>query len=280
MFDKLYVVATVIADAYLTDIAFMEYKDQARKEMYKRPVPAEGGVTTYFGYVIDRADHIKLFVGDPSEQLRKMMHTYEPLEKVEKGIKEIMKHHGMTAAQMSEKFGISRQSLRDWSSGRASPKNYVLNLIEWALEYHLLYQYDENASVSDLPYSNVGIAKITGMPIRTLEDWKSGRRKPTKYVESLICCYVREIEEMGKRRQDVNSDHSNGNVVNEKMVQLCNKVGADPELLKAGRLSIEEMLAFTHCFVDSSGEIIDQDTMESTGIMYEDVVYCVDEIRE
>lgn len=61
--------------------------------------------------------------------------------------------------------------------------------------------------------------------------------------------------------------------MNEKMRELCNIVGAEPELMPYNRMTTAEILDCIHCIVDEDGEIIDQDTGTHTGIWYEEVEY-------
>lgn len=62
--------------------------------------------------------------------------------------------------------------------------------------------------------------------------------------------------------------------MNEKMRELCKIVGAEPELMRHARMSADEILACINCAVDNeSGEIIDLDTGNYTGIWFLDVEY-------
>ena len=61
--------------------------------------------------------------------------------------------------------------------------------------------------------------------------------------------------------------------MNEKMKELCEIVGVNPELMQYNRMTTDEILECIHCRVDDDGEIIDDDTDKPTGIYYEEVEY-------
>lgn len=61
--------------------------------------------------------------------------------------------------------------------------------------------------------------------------------------------------------------------MNEKMRELCQIVGAEPELMSYNRMTTDEILECIHCRVDEDGEIIDTDTGKPTGIWYDEVAY-------
>ena len=42
----------------------------------------------------------------------------------------------------------------------------------------------------------------TGIPVRTLEDWEAGRRKPPEYIPRLISYQLEYEELIKKNRQD------------------------------------------------------------------------------
>ena len=45
-------------------------------------------------------------------------------------------------------------------------------------------------------------SKRTGIPVRTLEDWEAGRRKPPEYIPRLISYQLEYEELIKKNRQD------------------------------------------------------------------------------
>lgn len=59
----------------------------------------------------------------------------------------------------------------------------------------------------------------TGIPVRTLEDWESGRRTPPEYIPRLLA-YQLKYEELTKRKGDTfevkDCDLKNGGVYGEK----------------------------------------------------------------
>ena len=61
--------------------------------------------------------------------------------------------------------------------------------------------------------------------------------------------------------------------MNEKMRELCNIVGVNPEMMQYNRMTTDEVLECIHCTVDDEGEIIDQDTGKPTGIWYDEIEY-------
>lgn len=201
MDKKIFIVGNLIAEDRITDVAFMFYKEIAREDMYKRPLPEKKGKTICCRYVIDNLQYLSLFFGNTRQQFAELMKNNQPVEYFEKGIEEIMSYHSIKPAMMCEKFGMSRQSMRDWVSGRSTPPVYVLNMIEWFLSNHKDYQFDETASIKklcEIPiFTCAYISDIVGIPVRTIEDWKSGRRNPTKYVESLIYAYMKDLDKVG-----------------------------------------------------------------------------------
>lgn len=57
-----------------------------------------------------------------------------------------------------------------------------------------------------------------------------------------------------------------------KMRELCEIVGANPELMQYGRMTTDEILDCIWCYVDDDGEIVDRKTGNATGIWYEEVI--------
>lgn len=60
--------------------------------------------------------------------------------------------------------------------------------------------------------------------------------------------------------------------MNEKMRELCEIVGANPELMQYGRMTTDEILDCIQCYVDDDGEIVNRETGNATGIWYEEVI--------
>ena len=61
--------------------------------------------------------------------------------------------------------------------------------------------------------------------------------------------------------------------MNEKLRELCEMVGAEPEMMHYNSMTTDEILDCIHCGVDDEGEIIDLDTGKPTGIWYEEIGY-------
>lgn len=47
-------------------------------------------------------------------------------------------------------------------------------------------------------YSRAAFSRLSGVPVRTMEDWDAGRRKMPDYFKSLICYALFEGGEDGK----------------------------------------------------------------------------------
>lgn len=275
MFGKLFIVADLIADMILSKVEVFEFLDQARRAMYRRPAPEEKGKTICWFYMLEEEEITGIFKSsNPTLLIKRIVLEEKAIAKLEKGIQEIMDHHHLTAAQMSEMFGMSRQSLRDWSCGRSKPQHYVLNLIEWALDYPVKYKYDESASVKELTHPTSYISKVIGIPQRTVEDWRSGRRKSTKYVESLVCSYMTLVEGRDFPKRTRKLVYPEGvKQVNDKMRQLFDVIGADQGLLKYNTFPVEQLLDLLRCDIGEDGEIIDRDNGKGTGIYFDQIKY-------
>lgn len=61
--------------------------------------------------------------------------------------------------------------------------------------------------------------------------------------------------------------------MNEKMKELCEIVGGNPEMMQYNRMTTDEILDCIHCGVDEDGEIIDLDTGKDTGICFDEIEY-------
>lgn len=61
--------------------------------------------------------------------------------------------------------------------------------------------------------------------------------------------------------------------MNEKMRELCEIVGVNPEMMQYNRMTTDEILDCIHCGVDEDGEIIDLDTGKDTGIYFDEIEY-------
>ena len=61
--------------------------------------------------------------------------------------------------------------------------------------------------------------------------------------------------------------------MNEKMKELCDIVGVNPEMMQYNRMTTDEILDCIHCGVDEDGEIIDLDTGKDTGICFDEIEY-------
>lgn len=61
--------------------------------------------------------------------------------------------------------------------------------------------------------------------------------------------------------------------MNEKLKELCEIVGVNPEMMQYNRMTTDEILDCIHCGIDEDGEIIDQDTGNATGIYFEEIEY-------
>nr|DAQ57848.1 MAG TPA: hypothetical protein [Caudoviricetes sp.] len=61
--------------------------------------------------------------------------------------------------------------------------------------------------------------------------------------------------------------------MNEKMKELCEIVGVNPEMMQYNRMTTDEILDCIHCGVDEDGEIIDLDTGKDTGICFDEIEY-------
>ena len=60
-------------------------------------------------------------------------------------------------------------------------------------------------------------------------------------------------------------------MMNEKMRELCEIVGAEPEMMQYNRMTADEILECLHCIVDEDGEIIDMYSGKATGIWYDEI---------
>lgn len=61
--------------------------------------------------------------------------------------------------------------------------------------------------------------------------------------------------------------------MNEKMKELCEIVGVNPEMMQYNRMTTDEILDCIHCGIDEDGEIIDLDTGKGTGICFDEIEY-------
>lgn len=61
--------------------------------------------------------------------------------------------------------------------------------------------------------------------------------------------------------------------MNEKLKELFEIVGVNPEMMQYNRMTTDEILDCIHCGIDEDGEIIDQDTGNATGIYFEEIEY-------
>lgn len=61
--------------------------------------------------------------------------------------------------------------------------------------------------------------------------------------------------------------------MNEKMKELCEIVGVNPEMMQYNRMTTDEILDCIHCGIDEDGEIIDLDTGKDTGICFDEIEY-------
>lgn len=61
--------------------------------------------------------------------------------------------------------------------------------------------------------------------------------------------------------------------MNEKMIELCEIVGVNPEMMQYNRMTTDEILDCIHCGIDEDGEIIDLDTGKDTGICFDEIEY-------
>lgn len=61
--------------------------------------------------------------------------------------------------------------------------------------------------------------------------------------------------------------------MNEKLKELFEIVGVNPEMMQYNRMTTDEILDCIHCGIDEDGEIIDQDTGNATGICFDEIEY-------
>lgn len=49
-------------------------------------------------------------------------------------VKELREKYGLTQAMLSKKYGIPKRTIENWEEGSRKPPEYVVNLIESALD--------------------------------------------------------------------------------------------------------------------------------------------------
>lgn len=50
-------------------------------------------------------------------------------------IRELCREHGLTQKALAERFGIPLRTIEDWSTGKRTPPDYVVRMIQTILEY-------------------------------------------------------------------------------------------------------------------------------------------------
>ena len=49
-------------------------------------------------------------------------------------IRELCREHGLTQKALAERFGIPLRTVEDWSTGKRTPPDYVVRMIQTLLE--------------------------------------------------------------------------------------------------------------------------------------------------
>lgn len=50
-------------------------------------------------------------------------------------IRDLCREHGLTQKALAERFGIPLRTVEDWSTGKRTPPDYVVRMIQQLLEY-------------------------------------------------------------------------------------------------------------------------------------------------
>lgn len=112
-------------------------------------------------------------------------------------IKALRKKTGKTQPDFGKTYGMSKRTIQEWEKGIHVPPEYVINLLEEAVnddvsgESILYEEYkDKNMTIKEmqkcLNMSTAEFAEKFNIPLVTLQSWESGSRKVRRYILELL----------------------------------------------------------------------------------------------
>ena len=112
-------------------------------------------------------------------------------------IKVIREFYGLSQGQLSKKYNIPLMTIKHWEAKDFAPTEYTLKFLRRFIEANetkecIVPEQTIRELRMLLGITRIDISKRYNIPIRTIEDWESGRRTPPKYLEDAIKYCIKE----------------------------------------------------------------------------------------
>lgn len=110
-------------------------------------------------------------------------------------IKQMRIFTGLTQKEFASAYGMPLSTLKEWERGRSAPPTYYVTALEELIDSNEVKWMPKEKSLrklrEKLGFTRAEFSRKYEIPLRTLEDWDSGKRTPPEYVEKTLIWYVK-----------------------------------------------------------------------------------------